>query len=111
MSAKRTPHPHAAIIKAWADGAQVEVLMVNAARGFRAGQWAPVSDAPTWTGTTYRIKPEPYEAWALVFGDGSRSYFSTKDEASRRCEKWNQSTPSLRRGTPARLQLLREVAE
>lgn len=48
----RTPHKHAELIKAWADGAEIEAYQGG-------GSWKCVS-SPAWNmGTTYRIKPEP----------------------------------------------------
>ncbi len=51
----RTPHKHAAIIKAWADGAEIEFfsLFIN--------QWITANnDTPIWRpDLDYRIKPEP----------------------------------------------------
>jgi len=49
----KTPHKHAALIKAWADGAEIE------ARQGDSTTWVTV-DSPTWSiHGTYRIKPEP----------------------------------------------------
>lgn len=48
------PHKHAALIKAWADGATIECR-------HRGGPWFVVKN-PMWTGwegAEYRIKPEP----------------------------------------------------
>jgi len=46
-----TPHKHAEIIKAWADGAKVEVK--------HAQEWLSIG-CPTWNDCCeYRIKPEP----------------------------------------------------
>jgi hypothetical protein len=49
----KTPHKHAALIKAWADGAKIQVS------GF--GLWIDVPDnQPQWsTECDYRVKPEP----------------------------------------------------
>ena len=48
-----TPHKHAELIKAWADGAEIE------ARQGDGTTWVTV-DAPSWSiHGTYRIKPEP----------------------------------------------------
>lgn len=46
------PHVHAELIKAWADGAEIEYLYKD--------QWYPApSNSPTWSqGIQYRIKPE-----------------------------------------------------
>ena len=51
----KTPHVHATIIKAWADGAQIEVR-VNDAK-----PWCPVYESyPHWhPEDQYRVKPEP----------------------------------------------------
>ena len=47
----KTPHKHAELIKAWADGAEIECKGSNG--------WYPTS-SPLWDPTiTYRIKPEP----------------------------------------------------
>lgn len=49
----KTPHKHAALIKAWADGAEVEC------RQTESGTWLTVSD-PAWSKLAeYRIKSEP----------------------------------------------------
>jgi hypothetical protein len=52
MSVK-TPHIHAAVIKAWADGAQIET------RSHATDSWTP-STGPCWySDREYRVKPEP----------------------------------------------------
>ena len=43
------PHKHAAVIKAWADGAQIQVLKTN-------GQWQDLQN-PLWNAEEYRVKP------------------------------------------------------
>ncbi len=46
------PHVHSELIKRWADGAEVEVLLLN-------GTWMPAA-FPTWDRhIKYRIKPQP----------------------------------------------------
>lgn len=46
------PHKHAEIIKAWADGAEIQSKIPG-------GDWSDCS-APRWyEGSEYRIKPEP----------------------------------------------------
>lgn len=45
------PHKHAEIIKAWADGAAIEVYVND--------KWHVVPERPTWDGEIYRVKPEP----------------------------------------------------
>lgn len=48
-----TPHKHAELIKAWADGAKIQWLRKD-------GVWVDVWLAPAWHNTdAYRIKPEP----------------------------------------------------
>ncbi len=50
-----TPHKHAALIKAWADGAQIQILV--------DGRWQDCTRdgiAPSWyPAYIYRIKPKP----------------------------------------------------
>lgn len=47
------PHKHAALIKAWADGAEIEYLPSESTR------WRLVT-SPCWDGNgDYRIKPKP----------------------------------------------------
>ena len=50
----KTPHKHAELIKAWADGAIIQYKV-------RSGVWSDVYDnTPTWGDwEEYRIKPEP----------------------------------------------------
>jgi hypothetical protein len=48
-----TSHKHAELIKAWADGAEIEVC------SDRTGEWVDVHE-PYWAACClYRIKPEP----------------------------------------------------
>jgi len=47
-----TPHKHAEIIKAWADGAIVQYSGI-------AGQWITLNDPYFSAEGAYRIKPEP----------------------------------------------------
>lgn len=54
----KTPHKHAEVIKAWADGAQVQI--------YTGSQWADVG-RPSWEDDLeYRIKPEPRKGWYRV---------------------------------------------
>ena len=46
-------HKHAELIKAWADGAEIQFL--SSVRG----GWVDAPDPTWWTDTIYRIKPEP----------------------------------------------------
>ncbi|CAB5194772.1 hypothetical protein UFOVP172_28 [uncultured Caudovirales phage] len=46
-------HKHAELIKAWADGAQIEFLTTD------TGEWCDLTN-PRWSeGVQYRVKPEP----------------------------------------------------
>ena len=57
----KTPHKHAELIKAWADGAEIEVK--------DTGIWHTIK-MPMWDGDNYRIKPEPkpdfYVTWFVT---------------------------------------------
>lgn len=49
----KQPHKHAELIKAWADGAEIEFKNGH-------GEWNPVHNPPIWSEyCEYRIKPEP----------------------------------------------------
>ena len=47
----KTPHKHAELIKAWADGAEIEC--------FSEGDWYQTSFPSWYEDRQYRIKPEP----------------------------------------------------
>ena len=72
----RKPHKHAELIKAWADGAEIEFYRELSANwiGYKKGE------NPSWDEDyEYRIKPEPkpdivVSRW--VYKDGSTSYCS-----------------------------------
>ncbi len=49
----RKPHKHAEIIKAWADGAEIQT------RDGLRNVWVDIIGTPVWTSENYRIKPEP----------------------------------------------------
>lgn len=63
------PHVHAATIKAWADGAEVQFF------GTGAQAWLNTS-APLWNPNfRYRIKPKPpIKKWKWVVQTGPTSY-------------------------------------
>lgn len=51
---KKTPHKHAEVIKAWADGAEIEF------KDHLTGTWYAVGPNPFWCGLVeYRVKPAP----------------------------------------------------
>lgn len=48
----KTPHKHAELIKAWADGAEIEAYS-------GVGKWVCIERPEWYVDTIYRIKPEP----------------------------------------------------
>lgn len=48
----KTPHKHAELIKAWADGAEIQQQMTD-------GSWIDKETPTWWRECFYRIKPEP----------------------------------------------------
>lgn len=75
----RTPHKHAAAIKAWADGAEIEFLTGNEF-------WQPVIGDPCWDADTeYRVKPERRPnvvTWHAVYTDNVGECKQTKGAAT-----------------------------
>lgn len=56
-----TPHKHAAIIKAWADGAQIELSLPN------MHAWTSTKN-PNWReNLNYRVKPTEKTYWFNVY--------------------------------------------
>ena len=65
------PHKHAELIKAWADGAEIEALFFNDARD----NWT-IAQNPAWSNGNlrFRIKPEPKpDSWTLYFAERGRN--------------------------------------
>lgn len=64
-------HKHAELIKAWADGAEIEYYSNN------DGKWYEI-DKPSWSEmTTYRIKPEPKpDVYLYTYSDGNSGCYS-----------------------------------
>lgn len=59
-----TPHKHAAVIKAWADGAQIERRKLDS-RSALCRDWS-LAKYPSFSGDwEYRVKPEPHK-WQTV---------------------------------------------
>jgi len=80
------PHKHAELIKAWADGAEIECKVVN-------GPWIAInSESPFWyKDNEYRIKPEPKP-------DVVEKYFAngyTKYGCVRVAEHWERENLKL----------------
>ena len=75
-----TKHKHCDVIKAWADGAEIECL-----KDIGSGpQFWEVIDYPRWDGSTnYRVKPQQQTrtVWVNVYreGPGARTYHSKVD--------------------------------
>lgn len=55
MTSERKPHPHADVIKQWADGHKIQC------RSVESGEWVDLADhAIVWSKTVeYRVKPTP----------------------------------------------------
>lgn len=70
---KRTPHPHADVIHAWADGAEIQWRDPNKYRGIESSDWRDCGEeGPQWyTVLEYRIKPEQsdLEKYGVEVGD------------------------------------------
>lgn len=72
------PHKHAALIKAWADGAEIQ------ARNFNSNLWFDIPNATS--GITidwglhydYRIKKAPVVRWQWIIGHDVRRPFLTE---------------------------------
>jgi hypothetical protein len=54
----KTPHKHAELIKAWADGAEIEVLVGHKWVGVEEN-WTSYQNPFWYPDMKYRIKPEP----------------------------------------------------
>lgn len=70
------PHPHAALIKAWADGAKIQFF-----NPFNK-KWEDI-DEPNWLAKKYRIKPE--EPWKPKVGE---IYYFIAGDGKVRMSKW-----------------------
>ena len=65
-------HPHAELIKAWADGAEIQVFHPN------LDTWDDCTYNPSWmVNIKYRIKPEPKPDVVEYFRVGRRTYSLT----------------------------------
>ena len=79
------PHKHAALIKAWADGAEIQFRLEDSSG--QAEDWETFSpgEAPSWLDDCeYRIKPKTIKYRnALVSGiSGSKPYVLAIDEGA-----------------------------
>jgi hypothetical protein len=80
------PHKHAEIIKAWADGAQIQY------KSILTPKWSDISD-PAWENVNeYRIKPKPPVVrwlWANTNGSLSTTFASMDEVRAQGCpEQW-----------------------
>jgi hypothetical protein len=82
----RKPHIHAELIKAWADGAEIEVQHKTV--------WLPAT-CPTWqVETKYRVKPEPHK-WQKemdAYAAGKTIQWRYRSEW-RDCDEWGAGAP------------------
>lgn len=95
-----TPHKHAAVIKAWADGAAIEARFRNSL-SHSFGPWQHIT-APSWDTTghaEYRVKPEPHkwqkEIDAYVAGK-TVEYYSTGRQCWIRLPGYRSTDPHER---------------
>ncbi len=86
---KPVPHKHASLIKAWADGAQIQYKTAG-------GSDFEDINPPSWNGIgEYRTKPKPkvkvYQ-WLCVKANGayvvSSQHYKSKEEAAVNCNLW-----------------------
>ena len=70
----KKPHIHAELIKAWADGAEIQFLDIY-------NEWKPAGEHPQWFGhNVFRIKPEPTPdviTYDFIELDGEEAMFAT----------------------------------
>lgn len=79
----KTPHKHAELIKAWADGAEIEVRMGT------DDDWLTLTPHPAWDSVEYRIKPEPKP-------DVVENYFARSEfGCPRLAEHWERANLKL----------------
>lgn len=68
------PRKHAELIKAWADGAEIEYYAPT------DGKWTAVVSFPSWSDSThYRIKPQPKPDVVRAFRATTYSLFECID--------------------------------
>ena len=88
------PHPHADLIKAWADGATIQVKIY---RKQEAPTWVDIEN-PTWSECDeYRIKPEANEPWKPKLGDEYYAIYISFGEIELARNKWNNDSIDNRR--------------
>lgn len=86
---KPTPHPHAELIKAWADGAKIQYKNEN-------NEWITANPPSWYKNTEYRIKPEEHSArWKPKMGE-EYTYLSF-DDGFLEWKLWNDSQTDIGR--------------
>jgi hypothetical protein len=80
----KTPHIHADVIKAWADGAEIEIYKDN------FDVWIPNAH-PNWlSDMAYRVKPEPKQNtrhhFFVTCEDGRHILFGTATSSEHPCD-------------------------
>lgn len=81
MQKTKTPHKHAAIIKAWADGEEIEVKV-------GADQWDDLVACPNWKGIDYRIKPKFEKRYKYAYLSSHDGWTVSNEFYSEEC--WNK---------------------
>ena len=82
---KYTPHVHAEVIKAWADGKPIE-YRPNSHDG-----WEPLDD-PRWNpGWQYRVKPEEVVDYTVVISNGVVGASYARDKTDLLTQRYYQS--------------------
>jgi len=81
-----TPHKHAELIKAWADGATIQVLTDDTGPSGETGNSWKTTAYPGWFTTyQYRIKPEPQVLECFVDMDQCHVTFRAWNSKYKRC--------------------------
>lgn len=83
MSNTNKRHPHAALIHAWADGAEIQHFDTSAM------QWKDCKEPNWFIQSQYRIKPEANEPWKPKLGDEYYAIYISFGEIEIACNKWN----------------------
>lgn len=69
----KTQHKHAACIKAWADGEEIQVKVGH-------DQWDDLATCPNWKGIDYRIKPKFEKRYKYAYFSPSFGCWKVSDE-------------------------------
>jgi hypothetical protein len=87
INTMKIPHIHADVIKAWADGAEIEVRYNT---NTNSNGWLP-ADAPNWSlSCSYRVKPEPKQNTryhlSVTCKDGRDIFFGGATSSEHQCD-------------------------